>query len=130
MNPPIEEARELFAAGERDRVAFRILRRDAESPLEIVLFHAQQAIEKYLKAVLVSHGVMFRRTHDLLELRDLVEGAGIAVPVERPLLARLVPYAVDFRYLGVGAPEVSPEEAEHAIGTLRDWTEQQLTLTP
>jgi HEPN domain-containing protein len=130
MNPPTEEARELFAAADRDRVAFRILSRDAESPLEIVLFHAQQAIEKYLKAVLVTHRVLFRRTHDLSALHDLAVGAGLTVPLERSLLNRLVPYAVDFRYLGVGAPDVSPEEAERAIGTLREWTEQQLKRDP
>ena len=42
----------------------------------------------------------------------------IAVPVAREMLARLGPYAVEFRYLGVKAPEVALEEAEAAIDAL------------
>jgi HEPN domain-containing protein len=38
-----------------------------------VLFHAQQAAEKYLKALLVSFQVEFRKTHDIVQLLELVE---------------------------------------------------------
>src|SRR5436309_1859575 len=36
-----------------------------ECPTDTVCFHAQQCIEKYLKAVLVYNGVDFPRTHNL-----------------------------------------------------------------
>jgi HEPN domain-containing protein len=121
-----EEARELFTAGRRDRIAFRVLRRDAESPLEIILFHAQQALEKFIKAALVLEGIVFRRTHDLVELNDRVVQAGIDLPVASDLLARIGPYAVEFRYLGVIAPAVSIEEAEAAVETLFEWLEKQI----
>jgi HEPN domain-containing protein len=45
----------------------------AANPLhDAVCFHAQQCIEKYLKARLQEAGVRFPRTHDLEELLDLV----------------------------------------------------------
>lgn len=121
QRPATDEARERIAAAERDRVAFRVLARAPESPREAALFHAQQAIQKYLEAALVLHGVVFRRTHDLLEFNDPVGRAGSGVPIERSLLARLVAHAVAFRYLGVGGPEVSSQEAEGAIAVLAAW---------
>ena len=32
---------------------------------DVIGFHAQQAVEKAMKSVLVVHGVAFRRAHDL-----------------------------------------------------------------
>lgn len=128
MKPLSEEARQLLAAGQRDRTAFRVLRRDAESPVEIILFHAQQALEKFMKTALIIEGVVFRRTHDLLELNDRALQAGIALPVASGLLARIGPYAVEFRYLGVIAPIVSVEEAESAVDALWAWLEKQVDV--
>lgn len=126
MKPLSEEARQLRAAGQRDWTAFRVLRRDAESPVEIILFHAQQALEKFMKTALIMEGVVFRRTHDLLELNDRALQAGIALPVASDLLARIGPYAVEFLYLGVIAPIVSVEEAESAVDALWAWLEKQV----
>jgi HEPN domain-containing protein len=42
-------------------------------------FHAQQCVEKYLKALLVTRGLTFPRTHDLAALSDLCRQAGIIV---------------------------------------------------
>ncbi len=78
MSPHDEQSRELLAAAARDELTCRILRRDAESPVEATLFHAQQTLEKGLKAVLVSRGIVFRRTHDLLELLELAVDAMMA----------------------------------------------------
>jgi HEPN domain-containing protein len=130
LNPQREEAGQLLTAGRRDRTAFRILLRDAESPAEIMLFHAQQAAEKFIKAVLALRGVTYRRTHDLVELNELATQNGIAIPVARELLVRLGPYAVEFRYLGAKAPEVSLEEAEAAIDALLAWAGKLTEATP
>jgi len=32
---------------------------------DVICFHCQQAVEKYLKAFLIHHGVDFGRTHDV-----------------------------------------------------------------
>jgi len=127
MNRRLEEARQLLAAGERNRTAFRILNRDSEAPNEIVLFHAQQVTEKFIKAVLVTQGIVFCRTHDLLELWDVASKNGIAIPADRHLLVRLGPYAVEFRYLGVLAPDVSRAEAEALIESLLTWARQHVS---
>lgn len=82
--------------------------RDAESaqflldmfppPLEIIGFHAEQAVEKSLKAVIVSEGLDPPRTHDLVFLHQrCVDQVGLDFK-QVELCARLTPYAVDQRY--------------------------------
>ncbi len=127
MNPQPDEAAQLLAAGERDRTGFRILNRDAEASDAIVLFHAQQAVEKFIKSALASRGVVYRRTHDLLELSSLATQNGLAIPADPALLARLGPYAVEFRYMCILAPTVSRVEAEALIDRLLEWAKQELT---
>jgi HEPN domain-containing protein len=126
MKPQPEEAAQLLAAGERDRTGFRILNRDAEAPDEIVLFHAQQAVEKFIKAALAAHGVVYHRTHDLLELSHVAVQNGLVLPADGGLLARLGPYAVEFRYLGVLTPTVPRVAAQALIETFLEWAKQQL----
>jgi HEPN domain-containing protein len=71
------------------------LRRPDEMSAEIGAFHAQQAAEKAMKAVLIRRGVAIPRTHDLEELHRLV-GGGFEPKADE--LAALTPYAVQFRY--------------------------------
>lgn len=115
-----DEAQALLAAAARDRLALDILARDAQAPAEIALFLAQQALEKAIKAVLALHGVVYRRTHDLL-LEALARDAGLVLPVAHDLLARLGPYAVEFRYQAPAAPAVSLAEAQAAVRAVLDW---------
>jgi HEPN domain-containing protein len=61
-------------------------------------FHAQQAAEKALKAVLVSKRVAFPFQHNLAHLVSLVEDAGIAWPDELDAVVELTQYAVESRY--------------------------------
>jgi HEPN domain-containing protein len=126
MSSHDEQAHELLKAAERDALTLRILLRDPAAPLESTLFHAQQGVEKGIKAALVVKGIMFPRTHDLLMLFDLAVENALAPPVERDLCARLGPYAVEFRYLGVKAPEVSRDEASAGVDVVLSWIREML----
>ena len=68
MKQPVDLARRFLALAERDRKAFRKLSGDPEMDDELVGFHAQQTVEKCLKAVLAKDRVEVRKTHDLREL--------------------------------------------------------------
>ena len=83
-----DEAQQLVAAARRDQHALVILSRDAQAPTEIALFLAQQAIEKAIKSVFAMHGVVYRRTHDLLLLATLAREAGITLPVRHEAYRR------------------------------------------
>ena len=68
-------------------------------PAAMVCFHAQQPVEKYLKAYLVYRGTPFPKTHDIEELvARLPSSARPALTVEEQAL--LTEYAVGPRYPG------------------------------
>ena len=73
--------------------------------LESLCFHAQQAAEKAIKAVLVSRGITFKLVHDIAYLSELMP----SVPMEVEDAAELNVYAVELRYPAVLS---SPTEAE------------------
>ena len=75
-------------------------------------FHAQQCVEKDLKALLVTRGLTFPRTHDLTALSDLCLQGGIIIPVEQDALDRLAAYAVQVRYPG---EDPALDEAREAL---------------
>ena len=62
-------------------------------------FHAQQAVEKSIKAVLIAYGIEFPRVHDIAYLAGLLP-SGIALPTEIQDAASLTSYAVAMRYPG------------------------------
>lgn len=71
---------------------------------EIVAFHAQQAAEKMLKALLVLRQVDFPRTHSIGALLALCEEAGFAGAQELVDASSLTRYAVAARYPGEDEP--------------------------
>ncbi len=91
--------------------------RGADPPVtEDMVFHAQQIVEKVLKAYLAWHDIPFRKTHSLVELG---EACARLDPTLEPILKEAAPlseYASKFRY--PGAPE-SPDlaEADRALAT-------------
>ena len=79
-------------------------------------FHAQQCGEKYLKAVLVSQGVKFPKTHDLLALNSLCLQASLVLGLGVDELGKLSAHAVNTRYPGAD-PTLS--EAQEAVETAK-----------
>ena len=65
---------------------------------EIFGFHAQQAIEKTLKAWLSIRGIKYRKIHSLNQLFSLLEQSGSDIPRQFYNLADFTPFAVEFRY--------------------------------
>ncbi len=65
---------------------------------EIYGFHAQQAIEKALKAVLTRFGKTYAFTHDLSILYEEVEDLGIELPATLEQVEGMTTFAVQFRY--------------------------------
>ena len=84
MKPPDavlwDHVRQWVAKAEVDyRTADRLVR-DPDPIRESIAFHCQQAVEKYLKALLVSLRIEFPKTHDLEGLLAAVDGACVAPP--------------------------------------------------
>ena len=126
MNVNKEQAEALLAAGLRDRLTLRLLRESGEAPEEALGFHAQQACEKFLKAVLVMHGLIFERTHDLVVLFSLCGTHRIPVPAARDDLRLLNNFAVRFRYEACTVPLIDESETATLVETLKDWAEREV----
>jgi HEPN domain len=67
-------------------------------PEAILGFHAQQAVEKLLKALLSELKVPFELTHDLARLQKLVKGSGESLPMTPMSLGDLNDFSVFYRY--------------------------------
>ena len=65
---------------------------------EIVGFHCQQAVEKYLKVLLTFYQVEFPKTHEIDRLLALVSGANPEAADAMGRAKWLGPFAVDIRY--------------------------------
>ena len=85
-------------------------------PTDTVCFHAQQCVEKYLKAILVLEGIDFPKTHDLQTLVARIP-AGLRPELSSEEQARLTEYATGARY--PGWEEVSLAAARRAVAVAR-----------
>jgi len=126
MNPFIEEAGRLLRLARKDRLACKLLLPVEELASNVASFHAQQAAEKALKAVMALHGIGFRRVHDLEELASRLSASGHPVPVPEAQLSCLTPYAVEFRYNDDPIPLIEPSETLSLADQLLDWAHGQL----
>jgi HEPN domain-containing protein len=81
---------------------------------DAVGFHAQQCVEKYLKARLAESGIAFPKTHDLKVLLDLIDPQEEEWDDLEEDLHALSGLAVEVRYPGY---ETELEDAEKAFET-------------
>jgi HEPN domain-containing protein len=92
----------------------------------MICFHAQQCVEKYLKALLASRDIKNPRSHDLTELVGLLP-ASFRPRISMNRLARLNPYAVESRYPSPGKPETR-QEALQALKTASKVRQEALRM--
>ena len=127
MSGALKEALRLAALAERDARVFAVLcTHGPESDFPAAAFHAQQSIEKAIKAVLCLKGAEFRRTHDLIELAGRAADAGAPLPVNDDTLSRPTPYGVEFRYDDTAMPLIDATSAARAVDTCLSWCSTQL----
>jgi HEPN domain-containing protein len=82
-------------------------------------FHAQQCIEKLMKAALIQHHVVPPKTHDLFELDKLLRPLYPDWQTAIDELRFLTRAAVDFRYPGESADYEEAVEALAICSSLR-----------
>ena len=119
-----EQAQRLLRKAAGDEAAMIALLSMASIPDELIGFHAQQAVEKLLKALLSHRRVAFRRTHDLAELLDLLTSSGVSVPPDVAQVCQLGPYAAEFRYEDIPLDTTEPFDrrwAAECVERTRKW---------
>lgn len=72
MNVPIEEIKQWIEKADHDLGSAKIIYLHLPDYFDTIAFHCQQAVEKYLKALLIFYQIDFLRSHDLIYLLDLL----------------------------------------------------------
>lgn len=96
--PELDEAYLLLRKAREDADAVRKFSADPDLADAVVGFHAQQAAEKALKAVLAALSDNFPWTHDLRHLMERLDAVGTSLPTSLYDIRELGPWAVEFRY--------------------------------
>lgn len=127
MTPREESLRKLVSdwlckANDDVRVV-NLLSENACGLANTIAFHAQQAVEKYLKAFLTWHQIPFPKTHDIERLLSLIESVDAALAKSLADTSVLTVYGVEIRYPG-DRQEASAEEADEAVSLMRKTKEE------
>lgn len=114
-NPP--DVLEWISKAEQDYHTAETMGRKRKITVpDIVGFHSQQCIEKYIKAYLVSLKTDFPKTHDLIDLLEIAVLKDPLIESYRTDLRMLNPFSVQFRYPGESA---TLEDSKIALKTMR-----------
>ena len=125
MTPQREEAARLLRLAGRDQAAFVALIGAPGVSAAVAFFHAQQAAETALKAVMCLHALEYRRTHDLEELAGQLADAGHPPSVAEADLRLLTPYAVEYRYDDEAPELLSVAQAQAVVSAVLAWAQMQ-----
>jgi HEPN domain-containing protein len=121
MTQHIEIALRLLALAQRDMTSFRALATHPEVDISATGFFAQQVVEKCLKSVAEYHGIVFRKTHDVDELVDLLLQHNVIMPFPSEQFSHLNPFAVILRYEETPFISMSLEEMTQLVDLAYQW---------
>ena len=120
---------EWIEKAENDYAAVQQLLQASDPLHDIICFHVQQCIEKYLKAWLQEANIPVQRTHNLEELLALIVTIQPACSDWQPDFKIITAYAVDPRYPGDSATADNTQHAMHVCDEVRQAVRTQLKLT-
>jgi len=113
MQPPEEAVDALVGEWVRKadldfKTAVRLVAEDAFR--DVVVFHAQQAAEKYLKALLTKRQLEFPKTHEIRRLLELLNASDHEAAEMLADAKWLDPFGVDIRYPSDRPETISGDE--------------------
>lgn len=120
MRPAEETVRSLVAQwvakADEDLWLIERIAGEARGHPSLVAFHAQQAVEKYVKALLARHQIDFPKTHDIKSLLDLLSSVDPETASHLLEARWLTPFSAAIRYPG-DFPDLRPGDEDEAIRT-------------
>lgn len=129
MSLRLETAQRLLAKAKDDQYILAHLADDTSAPMWPLGFHAQQAVEKLLKAVLAVHGVEYPLTHNIAMLLAKLDQQELGRPPDADELPRLTPFGVALRYDDIEETEdvtLDCTWARLCVDRTRAWAEAQV----
>jgi HEPN domain-containing protein len=120
-------SRTLVRKATGDATAAREFAENANITDEIIGFHAQQAIEKWLKAMIAARGETFEHTHDLRRLVRLAAHDLERAPFDVDAVIALTQYSAPLRYEDLLDAEPLDRDATIAlVDEVGKWAEAQI----
>jgi HEPN domain-containing protein len=127
MKSYLDHAWGWITKGDNDLACARLMIQ-CDGPFDTACFHCQQAVEKYLKAILAYSNRPIPHTHNLkLILQECLQ-VFPTFGLEESDVAWLTPYAVELRYDLTFAP--SRKEAQEAVQAVLGVREKVLLVLP
>lgn len=128
--PEAEAASALAAAAGEDLSVVRELLGNERIGDRVIGFHAQQAVEKLIKAVLAARGVDYPFTHDVARLLDELERTSLPDSLPLEPAEDLTPWATELRYGGAAESSLDREATLRVVEAFRDWAVAELSAGP
>ena len=120
MNEQIEDIKAWIEKADHDLGTAKIIFLHIPEYYDIIAFHCQQAVEKYIKAILIHNNIEFIRSHDLVYLLDLLSEKIIIDETKFRSVFTLNNYSVQIRYPN-RIIHLSKDELVSAIKTAEDF---------
>ena len=122
MNDKVDRIKDWFYQADQDLGSAIVIFQHIPGYFETIAFHCQQAVEKYIKRLLVFYDSNFKKTHDLVFLLELLaDKTAISEDLYSKALS-MEGFGVDIRY-----PNhkifLTKEELENTIKIAREFRE-------
>jgi HEPN domain-containing protein len=118
----------LARKAEEDAIAVREFAGNDRVADSLIGFHAQQAVEKWLKAVIAAGGSTFERTHDLDRLIEKIQSTGNDLPFDPDDVIALTHYAVPFRHDDMlDSQSLDRDKTIAVIDQIGNWARAQIS---
>lgn len=98
MSEMFDEINPWIIKGDHDLGTAKITYIHIPEYLDTVVFHCQQAVEKYLKAYQIFLEIPIKKTHDLVYLIDIISQKDKTYLLLYDIVSELESYAVEIRY--------------------------------
>jgi HEPN domain-containing protein len=131
MNAQADEIKRWIVKGDHDLGTAKITYLHIPEYLDTVIFHCQQAVEKYLKAYLIFKSTSFKLSHDLIYLLDLITQTDPEIENYYETVSELQGYAVEIRYPNETI-YLSNEKVEKAMTiakNIREFVTSKMSIT-
>lgn len=127
-NTNTDPARRMFVMAGKDLKALNALLDPAAVDDEIFGFHAQQVVEKSLKAWIAALGGIYGRTHDISQLLKILSNHNCNIEAFESL-DELNPFGVGFRYeyLDPEEPPLARRDLLYRVQSLYEAVEKILS---
>lgn len=120
MNDKLTVIRLWIEKADHDLGTAEIVNQHIPEYMDVIAFHCQQAVEKYLKAFLIFKNIEIKKTHDVVLLLDMISSVEQIEDVFYEKASELQSFSVEIRYPDTTI-NLTTDDIMSAISIARDF---------